>query len=261
MINFRRVWAVVLRDAITLRHSLDRLSDMFYWPIMDLLIWGLTGLYIVNQTENPTLLSVMLTGLIFWLVIWRSQYEMNITLLSELWDRNLVNIFASPLTLTEWLTSSLIFGFIKLIVSITLSAVLAFFLYSFNVFLYGPWLLPFVISLLLTGWIVGFIVAGLIIRFGQTIQALAWSGVFILAPFSALYYSLTTLPSWAQTIASFVPPSYVFEGMREILFTGSVSYDKILVSFALNIVYLVLSILFFVFMFNQSRKLGLGRLV
>lgn len=259
--NTNRIFAMIMRDLITLRHNLDRLSDMFYWPIMDLFIWGLTGLYVARQSDNTTLLSIMLTGLIFWLVVWRSQYEMNMTLLSELWDRNLVNILASPLTVTEWVASSLIFGFVKMIISIILSGGLAFLLYHFNIFLFGLWLIPFVISLLLTGWVVGFFVAGLIIRFGLTIQTFAWSGVFLLAPFSALYYSLTTLPSWAQTIARFVPSSYILEGMREILFTGNVSYDKLFISFALNIVYLVLSIWFFVTMFNKSKKLGLGRLI
>lgn len=259
--NGNRIFAMILRDLINLRHSYDRLSDMFYWPAMDLLIWGLTGLYFVQQSRNEILLSVMLTGLIFWIVIWRSQYEININLLHEIWDRNLVNLFASPLTLGEWIVSFLIFGLTKMFVSLTFSSLLAFFLYKYNLFLYGLWLIPFVASLLLTGWAVGFFVAGFLIRFGQKLQTLGWTGVYAIVPFSAVFYSLSILPPWAQTVAKFLPSSYIFEGMREILFTGRVSYDKLLISFALNGVYLVLSILFFVFMFNQSRKLGLGRLI
>jgi ABC-2 type transport system permease protein len=134
-------------------------------------------------------------------------------------------------------------------------------LYAFNIFLYGLLILPFVINLLLSGWFLGFLVAAVIIRYGQTLETLAWAGPVVIAPFAGLYYPIATLPHWAQKVALFVPPSYIFEGMRQVLFTGHLSPEKVFISLALNIVYLVISILFFVFMFNQSRKLGLGRFI
>lgn len=261
MINLNRVFAMMLRDFITLRHNLDRLGDMFYWPAMDLFIWGLTGLYISSASPSAHASEIILTGLIFWLVIWRAQYEISINLLHEMWDRNLVNIFASPLTIKEWMVSAILFGFIKMFASLIFSAFLAALLYHFQVFTYGLLLIPIVLNLVLTGWAAGFLVAGLIIRHGQKIQTIAWTGVYLIAPFSALYYPVSVLPGWAQQVSLVIPSSYMFEGMREILFTGSMSQDKFLVSFALNIVYLVLSIWFFLFMFNKSRKLGFGRLI
>lgn len=261
MINFNRVFAMILRYLFNLRHSYDRLTDMFYWPAIDLVIWGLMGLYFVRQVNNSSAMSIVLTGLIFWIVTWRAQYEININLLAELWDKNIVNIFASPLTLKEWLVSFLLMGFAKMLISLAFSAILAFLLYHFMIFSYGLWIIPFVLNLLLTGWAIGFFIAGFLIYFGEKIQTIAWSGIYLIAPFSALYYSLSILPPWAQKVAMFVPTSYIFEGMREIIFTGSLSYDKLIISFVLNIVYLVLSIWFFVFMFNQSKKLGLGRLI
>src|ERR1035437_9197094 len=104
MINFNRVFAMVYRYAINLRHNFDRLSDMFYWPALDLFVWGLTGLYFArlsSQFSHST--EIILTGVIFWIVIWRAQYEITTNLLSEMWDYNLVNIFMSPLTVIEWI--------------------------------------------------------------------------------------------------------------------------------------------------------------
>lgn len=257
-----RVKAIVLRQIYNWKHSLDRLSDSFYWPAFDLIIWGLTSIYIKNNVSKiPFLVIAVLTGLIFWLVIWRAQYEITINLLTEIWDRNLVNIFGSPLTIGEWIVSAMILGLIKMVLSIFFAIGFAFLLYKTNVFSFGFVLIPFIVSLLITGWAAGFIVGGLIIRYGAKIQTLAWVGVTILMPFSAVFYPVSTLPFWAQSIARFVPSSYIFEGMREILFTGTISYDKLLISFALNIIYLILAMRFFVFMFNKSRKLGLERLI
>lgn len=261
MISLPRVGAMIKRYFLGLMHSYDRLGDMFYWPIIDLILWGFTGLYLVQQVKNPHALTIMLTGLIFWTVIWRTQYEITVNLLSEFWDRNLVNIFASPLTVWEWIAALMSIGFAKLIISFTFAVGLAFFLYQFNIFLYGLWVIPIVLSLAITGWSMGFLVAGILIRFGQKFQQLAWAGAFLIAPFSAPYYSLSILPEWAQTVALFIPASYIFEGIREVILLRKFPVEKLAISFGLNILYLMLAILFFVFMFNKSKELGLGRLI
>ncbi len=261
MINFNRVWAMIDRYNLNLVHSWDRLTDMFYWPFLDLVLWGLTGVFFVKGSQDPNILIVMLTGLVFWIVIWRAQYEINVNLLSEIWDRNIVNIFVSPLSIWEWIIALIIFGFTKMLISISFSAVIAFFLYKFNIFMFGFYLFPIIISLALTGWAAGFVVAGFLIRYGQKVQTLGWAGVAVLAPFTAPNYPISILPAWAQKISMFVPSSYIFEGMREIIYKGVFSWEKIVISLGLNIVYLSLAILFFVFMFKRSRKLGLGRLI
>lgn len=261
MLNLTLVWGITVRYFYSWRHNLDRLSDSFYWPAMDLLLLGLMSIYIKNQGSFPQVVFVILTGLIFWMVIWRSQYEIAINLLTELWDKNLVNMFATPIRLREWVASVMLLGVIKMVVTLTFASLLAYVLYSYNILIYGYLLLPFFASLLLMGWCIGFLVAGLVIRYGIRIQTLGWVGAYMFAPFSALYYPVSALPNWAQKIAAFTPASYIFEGTREILFNGTFSYDKLFTSFALNGIYMILSILFFVFMFNQSRKLGLGRLI
>lgn len=262
MINLSRVFAMTIRYFLYLRHNLDRISDIFYWPAMELFVWGITGLYFASLSPNAKDTTfIIITGLVFWNVIWRAQYEINLNILAEMWDKNLVNIFASPLTIQEWIASLMLVGMIKTTISLIFVSFLALLLYTYSISFYGLFLIPVIVSLLLTGWAAGFFVAGLIVRFGTKIQTLAWTGVALIWPLSALYYPLSVLPAWAQKVALFLPSSYVFENLREVLFTGSFSYEKLLISFALNAVYMILSITFFVFMFNQSRKLGLGRLI
>jgi len=253
---------MVYRYTISTKHNLDRLSDMFYWPALDLFLWGLTGIYfakISGDFKGTT--YVLLTGLVFWIVVWRAQYEINTNFLDELWDKNIVNLFASPLTIYEWILSVIIFGFIKMIASLLFSALLAYMFFGYNILLFGTLIFPIVANLVLSGWAGGFFVGGFLTRFGVRIQTMAWAGVALLAPFSALYFPISILPSWAQQITHFVPPSYMFEGMRQYLTTGTFPINYFLIALALNLFYLVLSITFFVNMFNQSRKLGLGRLI
>lgn len=253
---------MTLRYLYHMKHDFNVIAEAFYEPSMQIFIWGLTSVYITSIAQNfPQILSIILSGVVFWMVVTHGVYSIAVNLLFDLWDRNIINILVSPIRIREWVTSMMIFGLLKMSLALLFGIILALLLYSTNLFHYGLLLIPFTASLLMMGWVVGFAMAGLIIRFGFKVQAFAWTMVPLFIPFSAVYFPVSTLPFWAQKVAMFVPTSYIFEGMREILFTGNLSYDKLFISFALNIVYLILSIWFFVWMFNKSKKLGLGRLI
>lgn len=259
--NKARVGAVVWRHLYNFKHSWDRLSDAFYWPAVDIFIWGLMSVYIRQATVNiPNIVLLLMSGLVFWMVVWRGQYEITVNLLEEMWNANLVNLFTTPLTVYEWMVGVVILGFFKMIMSVGFAALLIFSFYAVNLFNFGWLLLPFFVLLLMFGWTIGFVVAGLIVRFGMRIQTLAWTGLYVLAPFSAIYYPVSSLPAWAQKVSVWVPTSYVFEGMREAIFSGRLDQELLVKSAGLNGLYFGLSLWFFVRMFNISRKKGLARL-
>ncbi len=260
--NFSIIFTMVKRYLRIMRHDLNNAAEVFYEPILQILIWGITSIYIKNAAPNlPLIVNVFLTGIVFWTVIINAQYAISISLMYELWDKNIVNIFVSPLRIREWISAILIVGIIKTSLSLVFAVIISFILYKINLFSYGILLVPFIFNLIMTGWGVGFFVSSLVVRFGQRLGSISWTAVGILAPFSAVYFPVTTLPLWAQKISAFVPTSYIFEGMRQIIFTGRLSYDKLIISFILNLIYLTIGIACFIFMFNKSRKLGLSRLI
>jgi len=253
--NWDAVNGVVFRHLYNFKHSWDRLSDAFYWPAMDIFLWGFTSNYIMQQAGNvPQIIVLLLSGLILWQVVWRAQYEISVNLLEEMWNQNLANLFASPLRVREWITGVFILGVIKMFFSISFAVLLAYIFYKTNIFDLGMYLIPFMISLMVTGWAIGLIVAGLIINYGMRIQTIAWTGIFLLAPFSGIYYPISTLPQWAQRVAMFLPTSYIFEGMRIIVARGNVFWGTLLISFILNFFLLTFGVIFFIFMFRKSKE-------
>lgn len=255
-----RIYAIILRYLYLFRKSFDKLSDAFYWPTIDLLIWGLTSAYLQTFSHNSQILILILSGLIFWYIIWRSQYEITVNILEELWDKNLINLFVAPLKFAEWITSFLVLGIIKAMLSLSFMAILAFFLYKIQILTYGYFLIPFVAMLLMTGWWVGLFVAGIILRYGTRIQTLAWSVVAIISPFSAVYYPVSVLPTWAQYLATILPSSYVFEGMREVIKQHTLDPQKIVIAFILNAFYLILASIYLKRSFQKRLEHGLVNL-
>lgn len=252
---------MIVRHLYSYRRNIDRMTDSFYWPLMDIFIWGLTSSWIQkSQTGVPHVVAMLLTALVFWQIIWRGNYEISVNLLDEFWNQNLVNLFSTPLTLSEWIASAIILSIIKMCITITVCVTAVYFFYATNIFTLGWYLIPFVISLLMSGWIMGFLGSSVIIYWGQKVQTVAWTMGFLFAPFSAVYYPLSQLPPWVQRISLWLPTTYIFEGMRTVLATGTLDTSVLTKSLILNVVYLIGAIVLFRYMFEKSRKKGLARL-
>jgi ABC-2 type transport system permease protein len=256
-----RIGAMVLRHLYLFPRSLDQWAEAIYWPVVDLLIWGLATRWIESTSNGvPMLALIVLTAVVFWQIVWRASYEISVNLLQELWSQNLVNLFATPLSVWEWSVSLVVLGLIKNLLTLIVGIGTVWLLYRLNIFAVGWMLPPFLFSLMLSGWFMGFASSALIIYYGRNLQGLAWIFGFALAPFSAVFYPVSALPVWARQVSAVLPMTYVFEGMRQVLRGGPLPLAALLVSVALNLLYLTLAILFFNMMFERSRSRGLGRI-
>jgi ABC-2 type transport system permease protein len=232
--------------------------EIFYWPLLDLLVWGFITVYLAQFRQNlPDFVTFFIGALILWDILFRSQQGISVSFLEDLWSKNLLNLFASPLNPPEYIFSLMLVGLVKLITTATVMALLAWVFYSFNIFLLGLSLVPFVLNLIIMGWSIGIVTTALIIRFGQEAEVLAWALGFLFMPISAVFYPVSVLPPFLQTIARYIPAAYVFEGMRGVINSGSFSLVELLWAFGLNAVYLVLAFMFFRWNFRVVKKKGL----
>lgn len=259
--KFYRVKAIIIKNIFNEFSNIIRLADSLYWPIIDIAVWGLSSVWLQKSQANvPNVVLVMMTGLVLWQVMSRANNEISLTLLEEVWSKSLVNLFSTPLLLSEWLCGVLITGLIKTGFVLIFGAGVVWAFYALNIFSAGWYLLPFVFSLIMFGWIIGLLGASIIIYWGQKMQSIPWMMLFLFAPFSAVFYPIEVLPAWMKVIAKMLPGSYIFEGMRKVIFTGTMPLNDLLISFALNIIYLALTLLLFKFMFEKSRARGLSQL-
>lgn len=60
-----RILAVVRRHLYEMRRTLDRVGDMVYWPVLDVLVWGLFTVYLSDQfSSGLTIINVLLGAII-----------------------------------------------------------------------------------------------------------------------------------------------------------------------------------------------------
>jgi ABC-2 type transport system permease protein len=258
--SWDRILGVYFRYFYVARKGLHQLSDIFYWPFVDIILWGLTSVWIQSQSHIDNLPLILMTGLIFWQIAWRGSIDISVSLLQEFWQRNLVNLFSTPLKISEWAVGILLLSLTKLFVTISFGALAIYILYALNVFTVGWVFIPFAISLIIFGWTISFISSSAIIYWGHKVEMLAFMVAFLFAPFSAVFYPIDVLPEWARTIAWCLPTTYIFQGMRCILTVGHCPSTYFWISLALNAIYLSGAIALFNWAFEKSREKGLARL-
>jgi len=247
-----------MRHIYLFRRSLPRLMEVVYWPLLDLLVWGFITVYLAQYRENlPGFITFFIGALILWDILFRSHQGISVSFLEDVWAKNLLNLFASPLSYSEYIFALMLVSVVKLVTVATIMAALAWILYSFNIFLIGVSLIPFVLNLVIMGWAIGIITTALILRFGQEAEVLAWALGFLFMPVSAVFYPVSVLPLFLKTLARFVPASHVFEGMRGVISSGVFPLEELLWSSGLNAVYILGAFLFFRWNFIVVKRKGL----
>lgn len=258
--KLHRILAVVRRHFMLTFRRADRIINVLYWPFLNIVLWGITSMWMQQQSQNTNLITMILTGLILWQIVFRVNLETAKGLFEELLSHNVVNLFSTPVTLGEWIVGMMALGVINMFLVLACCSLAVWLLYGINIFILGWSLIPFMLSLLIAGWFIGFFICGLLIYWGLKAQDFVFTVGWVFSPFSAIYYPLSVLPPWLQTIGKCLPMTYVFEAMRGVLTTGHVVPGYLTMSFVLDFLYLTLSLLFFWYMFEKSKEKGLSRL-
>jgi len=254
-----RILGIFLRNFYLIRQSLHRIFGLFYWTTLDVFLWGFITLWIqkiANPNFKTNLLLFFLGALIFWHLFTRSQQTITISFLEDVWTRNLMNIFATPINTFELFLGLISLSAVQSSISFLLALFLAYFLYGLNITSLGIYLLPFIFNIFFFGWSLGIFTTGLFVRFGPAVDILAWSIPVLFYPFSAVFYPVSILPQFLQKIAFFLPTSHLFEGMRSVLKGEILLVNEIFLTIILNIIYLFISFFFFQRMLSIAKKRG-----
>ena len=232
----RRIAAMVLRYWYLLRSSWARLTELIYWPTVQMLMWGFLQTYLASQTSLYARAGGVLVGAVMlWDILFRGQLGFSISFLEEMYARNLGNLMISPLRASEFVLALMIMSIIRLAIGMVPVTLLAIWFFGFNLWGLGFALAAFFANLMLTGWAVGIFVSGLVLRNGMGAEGLAWTLMFALLPLTCVYYPVSVLPGWLQVVAWMLPPTYVFEGMRALLIDVVFRADLMIEALAINV--------------------------
>jgi ABC-2 type transport system permease protein len=258
MMRASRISAIVLRQVYLLRGSPVRLLPMVAWVAIDIVLWGFITRYLNSLTGRGfNFVAALLGAVLLWDFLGRVMQGVTTAFFEDVWSRNFLNIFATPLKISEYLSGLVITGVTTSLFGLTAMLALATTVFGLSFLVYGAAMVPFVLVLFLSGIALGILGAAIVLRFGPASEWLIWPIPSVLSPFVGVFYPLSTLPGWMQAVAHLLAPSYVFEGMRSIVAGKGVPVGQLAFGAALAVVYVVLACLIFARVYRYAIRSGL----
>ena len=255
--NFIRMYGLFLRHFFLITRSFPRILDLIYWPTIQITLWGFISLFFSTYSSYySNTVGVILTCAILYDFLFRTSIGFNMLFLEEIWSRNFTNLFIAPMKISEIITSLVFTALIRALIGLIPAIILTSPLFGISILDLGVYLFFLFLSLYIFGITLGILVSSGLLRFGPSFENIAWSTMFLLAPFGCIYYPIETLPEIFQKIAYSLPLVYVFEEARNILINNSVNLENLYSALKLNVVYLTLAIILFYYSFSEARKKG-----
>jgi len=216
--NARPIAGIVLRQLYLMRGSPVRVVPLFAWVAIDIVLWGFITRYLNSVSAAgvdfvPTLLGAVL----LWDFFIRIMQGVTTAFLEDVWSRNFLNLFATPLSIAEYVTGLVITSIATSLVGLGVMLALATLVFGLPFFHLGLLLVPFLLVLFCFGIALGIFASAVVLRLGPASEWLIWPMPALISPFVGVFYPLSTLPAWMRGVGYALPPSYVFEGLRAVI--------------------------------------------
>ena len=255
--NIIRIYVLFLIHFYLITRSFPRILDLIYWPSIQITLWGfISNFFAAHSTYYNNAVGIILTCAILYDFLFRTSIGFNMLFLEEIWSRNYTNLFIAPIKIGEIITSLIFTALIRALIGLVPAILLTSPLFGISILDLGVYLFYLFLSLYLFGISLGIIVSAGLLRFGPSFENIAWSTMFLLAPFGCIYYPIEILPEIFQKIAYCLPLVYIFEEARSILIDQNVNLKNIYTAFCINGVYLIIAISLFYYSFSKARKKG-----
>jgi len=250
--------AIVVRQFYLLRDSPSRVVPLFVWFAVDIVLWGFLTKYLTSITSGgfkfvPTLLGAVL----LWDFLIRVMQGITIAFFEDVWSRNFLNIFASPISVPEYLAGLVVSSIVTSSLALAAMIAVATLIFGLSLLTYGVMLAAFLFVLFLTGIALGILGVAIVLRLGPAAEWFIWPIPAVLSPFAGVFYPLSTLPPWMRVISRVLPPSYVFEGMRTIVAGHAAPGSMLAIGFTLAVLAILLACWCFMRVFRYAVENGL----
>lgn len=238
--RLRRSFAIVLRQYYLMRGSVARLVPLFAWVTLDVVLWGFITKYLSSvAAPGFSAVRLLLGAVLMWDFFTRVMQGVTTTFFEDVWSRNFLNLFATPLSISEYLGGLVISAIATSAIGLVIMLVLAFAAFGLSFAAYGVAIVAFLLVLFVFGIALGIIACSVVLRLGPASEWFVWPIPMLLSPLVGVFYPLSTLPDWMQALSRLLPPSYVFENMRALVEGRGVSLAGLAIAAALALAYLL----------------------
>jgi ABC-2 type transport system permease protein len=240
-----------------MRGSPARVVPLFGFVVIDIVLWGFITRYLDTVSTGINFVTSLLGAVVLWDFCVRVLHGVTMAFFEDVWSRNFLNIFASPLSVGEYLAGQVVSSLFTSAVGLVAMVLLATLVFGVSFAAYGLMVVPFLLVLFLFGIAMGILGASCVLRWGPAAEWFVWPIPAVIAPFAGVFYPVATLPAWMQPVARLLPPSYVFESLRAIVTGGPFRITALVTGAAIATIYVIAAGWIFTRVHQHAVRTGL----
>jgi ABC-2 type transport system permease protein len=256
--NIKRVYAIFLRQSYLIRNNTTRAIPIFIWIVVDVVLWGFMSKYISTiAASGLSFIPLLLGAVLLWDFLVQSMQGVTMSFFEDVWSRNFLNFFASPLLVSEYIAGLVLSSIARSVLALIAMLILATLVFGISIFIYGSSLALFLLILFFFGITLGILGISIVLRLGPAAEWFVWPIPALLSPFVGVFYPLSILPIWMQYVGRALPPSYVFDGVRSIVGGHGFPVATLLMGVGLSVIYIFLAYGIFILVYKKAIRTGL----
>jgi ABC-2 type transport system permease protein len=257
-VRLRPIAGIVLRQVYLIRGSPVRMLPMFAWVAIDIVLWGFITRYLDSVSgAGINFVATLLGAVLLWDLFTRIMQGVSTAFLEDVWSRNFLNLFATPLRISEYVVGLVVTSLAASTVGLVTMLLLATLAFGLSYFSLGALLIPLLLVLSCFGIALGIFASALVLRLGPASEWLVWPLPALLSPFACVFYPLSVLPPWMRAVAYALPPAYVFEGMRTVLSGRTPALAPLVCAVVLALAYIAVAAYGFSRVYRYAVRSGL----
>ena len=258
--NFRRIGAIILMHGEEFFDKAE-LLEILYWWVCDMVFLGFLGKSFSKLAENNLFGTLIIISFIaVRTTVARNSIIMARLLIYELSERTFVSTLATPLTQKEFIVARMIIGCLQALMRLCLGYTLIFLFFGINIFKLGSSLFICLPFLIVSGWVLGLLTSSFVYVFGKQCQMLIQAFSFTFMALCGVYAPVSTLPTFFQHVAHYLPTTYILTGLRENLTNGTPLWPFLLKNIVLNFAYTLVALPLLYWSFRHVKEQGFASL-
>jgi len=251
--SWRRVWAIVRRQALVQARNPGMWFLLLVLPVVDVVLFSSIG---VSFGTGDAPVRLLFTGILLFHLVWQLTLAGSLGFLEEVWSRNVLNLLTTPVREIEYAAALGVVGLLRTLVAVGLISGVGGGLYAIDPSSAGWVLAPAAAVLLVFGWAVALLVVGLTLQHGDSAEVFSWGTLVLLMPLSGVFYPVEALPGGLQAVARVIPLTRAFDATRIGLEGGGIAGGDLLVAALGSTIAVGLAFWFVLRQLRRFRQLG-----
>src|SRR2546423_13999860 len=142
--NLSRTYAIVLRHFYLVSGSPARVLPLFAWVAIDMVLWGFITKYLNAITgAGFNFVPILMGAVLLWDFFTRVMHGVTMAFFEDVWSRNFLNLFATPLAISEYLSGLVLSSIGTSAIGLVVMIFLASSIFGLSFLAYGIALVPF----------------------------------------------------------------------------------------------------------------------